>query len=129
MSKDYYRPVIAIRAVNYINGDGKTHYHTIQFRREHSDHWVEIPVLNMPYGSEEPADVDMAGYDWESESVEDDFEEVSGDDDQLIEQIHHLQRVLEVSVRENDRLTNKVKQLDFEIKGWKELFHLKAKDH
>jgi len=122
MSKDYYRPVTAIRAVNYIDGDGKIHHHTLQFRREHSDQWVEVPVLSMPYGSDNVVDTDMAGYDWESEMLEDDFEEVSGDDDQLIEQIYHLQRVLEVSVRENDRLKNKIDSLNREMLGWKELY-------
>ena len=75
MTRDYYRPVIAFRIVNYIDGEGVARHHALQFRREHSDQWLEVPVLNKPYGSDSTIDTDMAGYEYdsksESESVDD----------------------------------------------------------
>jgi hypothetical protein len=129
MSKDYYRPVIAIRAVNYIDGDGKTHHHTLQFRREHSDQWVEVPVLNFPYGSDNIVDTDMAGYDWDSETVDDYEDWGEGENKTLEDHLTRLDANNTVLRDEIARLRNKIKSLKHEVMGWKELCYLKSEDY
>ena len=123
MTKDYYRPVMAFRIVNYIDGEGVARHHALQFRREHSEQWLEVPVLNKPYGSDSTIDTDMAGYEYDSEEMqahhlEDDVDEHTD----LKEHINILEQMLEAAAKESSRMQYKVEQLEYEMKGWKELY-------
>jgi hypothetical protein len=123
MTRDYYRPVMAFRIVNYIDGEGVARHHALQFRREHSEQWLEVPVLNKPYGSDSTIDTDMAGYEYDSEEMqahhlEDDVDEHTD----LKEHINILEQMLEAAAKESSRMQYKVEQLEYEMKGWKELY-------
>lgn len=135
MTRDYYRPVMAFRIVNYIDGEGVARHHALQFRREHSEQWLEVPVLHKPYGSDNTIDTDMAGYEYDSEEMqahhleddlEDDLEEFVSDNDRiesdLREHINVLEQMLESAAKESSRMQYKVEQLEYEMKGWKELY-------
>jgi len=127
MSKDYYRPVMALRIVNYIDGKGVARHHALQFRREHSEQWLEVPVLSKPYGSDNLIDTDMAGYEYDSEEMQPHhLEEFIPDNDStesdLKEHINILEQMLEAAAKESSRMQYKVEQLEYEIKGWKGLY-------
>lgn len=122
MTKDYYRPVMALRIVNYIDGEGVARHHAIQFRREHSEQWLEVPVLNKPYGSDSTIDTDMAGYEYDSEEMQPHHLEEDGEESDLKEHINILEQMLEAAAKESSRMQYKVEQLEYEMKGWKELY-------
>jgi len=127
MSKDYYRPVMALRIVNYIDGEGVARHHALQFRREHSEQWLEVPVLSKPYGSDNLIDTDMAGYEYDSEEMQPHhLEEFIPDNDStesdLKEHINILEQMLEAAAKESSRMQYKVEQLEYDIKGWKGLY-------
>jgi predicted RNase H-like nuclease (RuvC/YqgF family) len=71
--------------------------------------------LDKPYGSDSLIDTDIAGYEYDSEN---------GIDEQadLEEHINVLARMLETSAKESSRLQHKVEQLEYEMRGWKELY-------
>jgi hypothetical protein len=127
MTRDYYRPVMALRIVNYIDGKGVARHHALQFRREHSEQWLEVPVLSKPYGSDNLIDTDMAGYEYDSEEMQPHhLEEFIPDNDStesdLKEHINILEQMLEAAAKESSRMQYKVEQLEYEIKGWKGLY-------
>ena len=123
MTRDYYRPVMALRIVNYIDGEGVARHHALQFRREHSEQWLEVPVLNKPYGSDSLIDTDMAGYEYDSEEMQAHHLEDGVDEHaDLKEHISILEQMLEAAAKESSRMQYKVEQLEYEMKGWKELY-------
>lgn len=124
MTKDYYRPVMAFRIVNYIDGEGVARHHALQFRREHSEQWLEVPVLNKPYGSDSTIDTDMAGYEYDSElkSVDDpdtedqwDHNPFAADHVSQKERIEHLEYWLKEKDKDCLKLRDLVEELQRKI--------------
>ena len=119
MTKDYYRPVMAFRIVNYIDGEGVARHHALQFRREHSEQWLEVPVLNKPYGSDSTIDTDMAGYEYDSESksVDDPDTEDQWDHNPFTDHAAQKERIehLEYWLKEKDKDCLKLRDLVEEL--------------
>ena len=119
MTKDYYRPVMALRIVNYIDGEGVARHHALQFRREHSEQWLEVPVLNKPYGSDSTIDTDMAGYEYDSElkSVDDPDTEDQWDHNPFADHASQKKRIehLEYWLKEKDKDCLKLRDLVEEL--------------
>jgi flagellar biosynthesis regulator FlaF len=81
--------------------------------------------LNKPYGSDSLIDTDMAGYEYDSEEMQPHHLEEDGEESDLKEHINILEQMLdmlEAAAKESSRMQYQVEQLEYEMKGWKELY-------